>query len=226
MMRNEQNGLKLVVKIWPFFSKDGGRLYDIFTGDESWIYHRKIERKALNSSWVAKGEHPATVVRQGRYEAKSMITVFFKSTGPILLDFLDKGETINANCYIKNCLKPCVKAIKEQRPNSGVKNIKILHDNARPHVKQTVKTYLESEGIAIIRHPPYSPDLAPCDFWLFDLIKKQLVDAPDPQSLKRQITAILENIPKEEYLKTFKKWLERMQLCINNEGHYFEHLIK
>jgi len=48
------------------------------------------------------------------------------------------------------------------------------------------------------------------------------------QNLTRfsQITEHLENIPKEEYLKTFQKYLERMQLCINNRGDYIEHLIK
>jgi len=208
------------------YSKEGGRLYDIITGDESWIYHRKIERKASNYTWVAEGQSPGTVVRRGRFEAKTMITVFFKSSGVLLLDCMDEGETITSKYYLKNCLKPVVRVIKQQRPTSGTKNMKILHDNAKPHIAKEVKKYLESEGIEIIRHPPYSPDLAPCDFWLFDLIKKQLVDAQDAQSLKRQITAILESIPKEEYLKTFQKWIERMQLCINNDGHYFEHLIK
>ena len=32
------------------------RLYDIVTGNESWIYHRKIEKKAMNSSWVVECE--------------------------------------------------------------------------------------------------------------------------------------------------------------------------
>ena len=100
------------------------------------------------------------------------------------------------------------------------------HDNARPHVAKNVKAYLESEGMVTIDHPPYSPDLAPCDFWLFDKIKQSLTDHKSAISLKKQITEILGAIPKEEYLKTFQKYLERMQLCINNHGDYFEHLIK
>ena len=102
--------------------------------------------------------------------------------------------------------------------------MKFHHDNARPHVAKSVKSYLEQQELTVIRHPPYSPDLAPCDFWLFDLIKRNLSDATDVKDLNRQITAILQNIPKEEYLKTFNKWLERMQLCIDNQGDYFEHL--
>jgi len=41
-----------------------------------------------------------------------------------------------------------------------------------------------------------------------------------------QITEELEIIPKKEQLKIFQKYLERMQLCINKRGDYFEHLIK
>ena len=93
----------------------------------------------------------------------------------------------------------------------------MLHDGARPHITKSVTTYLNQIGITIIDHPTYSPDLAPSDFWLFDTIKQQLSDHTTVQSLKRQITSIVENIPKEEYLKTFKKWLERLDLCIKND---------
>ena len=76
-------------------------------------------------------------------------------------------------------------------------------------------------------HPPYSPDLAPSDFWLFDYIKERLTSNPDAKSLMKQITGIVNSIPKkEENDKTFQKWLERMELCIQNNGDYFEHLIK
>ena len=104
--------------------------------------------------------------------------------------------------------------------------MKWLHDNAKPHVTKTVISHLNQAGFTIIRHPPYSPDLAPSNFWLFDLIKRNLDDHVDVESQKKQITKILRDIPKEEYKKTFNKWVERMQHCINNNGDYFEYLIK
>ena len=75
-------------------------------------------------------------------------------------------------------------------------------------------------------HPPYSPDLAPCDYWLNDYIKNRLTDQPDEKSLARAVSKIVKNISEEEFKKTFDKLLERMELCINNHGDYFEHLIK
>jgi hypothetical protein len=74
-------------------------------------------------------------------------------------------------------------------------------------------------------HLPYSTDLAPSDFWLFDYIKERLTSNLDAKSLMKQITGIVNSIPKEEYEKTFQKWIERMELCFKNNGDYFEHLI-
>ena len=104
--------------------------------------------------------------------------------------------------------------------------MKILHDNAKPHVAKIVKKYLQDQNLAIIDHPPYSSDLAPSDFWLFDYLKQRLDSHSDVESLKSQITEVLLSTPKEEYLKTFKKYVERLKLCIYNRGDYFEHLIK
>ncbi len=91
---------------------------------------------------------------------------------------------------------------------------------------QSVITYLNEQKMTIINHLPYSPDLAPSDFWLFNRIKTSLTDHTSAESLVSQITSIVENIPRSEYQKTFNKWIERMELCITNKGDYFEHLIK
>jgi hypothetical protein len=73
-----------------------------------------------------------------------------------------------------------------------------------------------------VDHPPYSPS----DFWLFDYIKEHLTSNPDAKSLMKQITGKVNSIPKKEYEKTFQEWIERMELIIQNNGDYFEHLIK
>jgi hypothetical protein len=99
--------------------------------------------------------------------------------------------------------------------------IKLHHDNARPHVHKDVLNYLKSKGIQTIRQLPNSPDLAPCDFWLFDRIKQDLTDESDSKSLHRAVTKIMNSINREDYNKTFDKWIERMQLRVNNQGNYF-----
>ena len=52
-----------------------------------------------------------------------------------------------------------------------MRGIKLLIDNASSHTTKLTKNFLESEGLDLLPHPPYSPDLAPCDFWLFPKLK-------------------------------------------------------
>ena len=70
----------------------------------------------------------------------------------------------------------------------------------------------------------YSPELVLFDLWLFDEIKSIL--ATEAQSLNRQITKMLKNLPKEDYLKAFQKYLERIMHCINNEWGILRTFIK
>lgn len=206
------------------FKEGSWRLCDVVTGDESWFYLRQVGRKQSNASWVGKGQPARTVARQSRYEPKWMFSIFFKSNGPVHVSYLESGNTIDHKRYINDSLKPLVKVINQQRPICGTKNLKFHHDNARPHVHSSVTRYLEREGFVVMEHPPYSPDLAPSDFWLFSYIKLRLDDHEDVESLYNQITAIVNSIPDSEYLKTFNKWKERMEHCISNKGDYFEHL--
>ena len=60
---------------------------------------------------------------------------------------------------------------------------------------------MTEEGINIMLHPPYSPDLAPCDYWLNDYIKRNLIDQPNEKSLARAVSKVVKNIPEEEYKK-------------------------
>ncbi|EFN89680.1 Histone-lysine N-methyltransferase SETMAR, partial [Harpegnathos saltator] len=76
----------------------------------------------------------------------------------------------------------------------------------------------------VIDHPPYSPDLAPCDFWLFPKLKLAMKGNRFDTILviQKTSTAILKAIPADEYKKCFEKFVERFQRCIDSGGDYFE----
>lgn len=147
------------------------------------------------------------------------------SNGWLNVHALAKGQTLDHSYYINECLKPVVKGLREQRPNAGLKGLKLLHDNAKPHVKAEVVSYIQTQGLQLMSHPPYSPDLALCDFWLNDYIKRYFEDYTDEDSLFKAVVKVLKRIPEKEYRKTFEKLLERMHMCIDNHGDYFEHLM-
>ena len=127
------------------FSEGKWRLCDVITGDESWFYLRQIGHKSSNASWVPEGEFPRTIVRRDRFEPKSMFSIFFKTTGLVHIDCMEKGSTITSNYYVNNCLYPVLKEIIKQRPTSGAKSMKFL--------KKEVKTLLQKKSKLISMKP-------------------------------------------------------------------------
>jgi hypothetical protein len=216
--KNRRDRVRICQENLAKFKSGAWRIYDVVTGDESWFYWRQIGRKQSNASWVAEGESPRTVVKRGRFEDKTMVCIFFRTSGVDLITYWDRGGCVDHKTYIDDCLKPLVRLIKTSRKTLGTKKLKFHHDNARPHVHQAVITYLKEQGFTL----PYP---TPSDLWPFDYIKQRLDSHSSSESLVHQITAIVKAIPKEEYLKTFHKWIERMELCIKYKGDYFEHII-
>ena len=49
-----------------------------------------------------------------------------------------------------------------------------MHDNARPHTALNVSRFLTKHNVTVLPHLPYSPDLSPCDCFLFPRLKKRL----------------------------------------------------
>ncbi len=98
------------------------------------------------------------------------------------------------------------------------------HDNASSHTSNLTFSYLNEKNISILPHPPYSPDLVPCDFYLFPKIKKSLKNKKylKVENLARAVQAVTSSIPKEDYRNCFENWKIRLKKCINNNGNYFE----
>jgi hypothetical protein len=86
--------------------------------------------------------------------------------------------------------------------------------------------YVQESGMQIIDHPPYSPDLAPCDYWLFDHIKQHLGDKETSETIANSIAKILNKTDKSLYRRALEQYPIRLKMCIQQEGAYFEHLIK
>jgi histone-lysine N-methyltransferase SETMAR len=205
------------------FQSRSFRMSNLVTGDETWIYFRQVGRKASNAAWKGEDEYPETIVKKGISEERRLYSIFFKDDGWLLVNARARGRTIDRFYYLNNCLKPLVKVIRKLRPKTGTRDLFLLHDNAPPHTNQLIRNYLRRRRVKLIPHPGYSPDLSPCDFWLNDYLKRQLHDHETEKSLFREVTRVLKRIPVEEYKKTFRKLKERMKLCIQHGGDYFDY---
>ena len=75
------------------------------TGDESWFYHKQIGRKSSNAAWVAKGDPPPpTVIRPNKSASRTLFSIFFKSTGHVIIHRIEHGQTVDHRYYLDNCL--------------------------------------------------------------------------------------------------------------------------
>ena len=79
-------------------------------------------------------------------------------------------------------------------------------------------------GIKTVPQPPYSPDLAPCDFWLFPKLKEKLRGCPYEtiEEMKEAVTKVIDTLTQDDFHGAFQKLLEWYNKCIAVEGDYFE----
>ena len=91
-----------------------------------------------------------------------------------------------------------------------------------------LSVFLASEKVESLNHPPYSPDLCPCDFLLFPRLKKMLSGNKytSRSSLGSAIYQCLQQIPKEDYLFVFRDWVKRLKTCFSKGGVLWRFVIK
>ena len=93
-------------------------------------------------------------------------------------------------------------------------------DNSAVHNSILVTDYLNKMGIETVPHPPYSRDLAPCDFWLFPKLRGCHYEKIE--EMKEAVTKVIDMLTQENFHGAFQKLLELYNKCIAAGGDYFE----
>ena len=93
-------------------------------------------------------------------------------------------------------------------------------DNALVHNSILVTDYLTKIGIKTISQSPNSPDVAPCDFWLFP--KPRGCRYETIEEMKEAVTKVIDTLTQEDFHRAFQKLLEQYNKCIAAGGDYFE----
>lgn len=209
------------------FEEGHSRLvWEILTGDETWIYQYDPETKAQSSVWLFPFEEPPVKLKRSRSSGKKMVATFFRRSGHVATIELEDRRTVNSDWYVSICLPRVFQEIENQRARTGLRGLLLHHDNASAHTAVNTLDFLAGKGIQLLTHPPYSPDLAPCDFFLFPKVKeklrgKQFLSAEEAVEAYRHE---LESLTVMDYGMCFASWFRRMKLCIEHNGEYFEKL--
>lgn len=93
-----------------------------------------------------------------------------------------------------------------------------------PHVSKVVKTYLETLKWDILPHLPYSPDIAPSDFYLFRLMTHDLADQHfrSYEEAKNWIDSWIASKDKQFFRRGIQKLPQRWEKVVASDGKYFE----
>ncbi len=211
------------------YNQDPSILDLIISGDETWISMHNPETKNESKQWMCKGEPRPQKALRSRSTKKTMLTLFFDQDGVVLQEFLAPNDTINADyyCHILDLLK---ERIRRKRPHQWLRNAEgdqsflLHHDNASSHTANITLAKIGSSGIQMLAHPPYSPDLAPCDYANFPALKAQLRGmnhrtVPIVQNLAKQV---LREMDPSVFHKAILDLPERWRKCVAVRGEYFE----
>ena len=99
----------------------------------------------------------------------------------------------------------------------------VHYDNAPCHNSRICSEELIHTPFVRLPHPPYSPDIAVCDFYLFGKLKQSLqqVRISNREELEEEIDRIMKQISKEEWKRVFNEWLTRLRWIVENNGEYY-----
>lgn len=193
------------------------------TVDETWIHHNTPETKEQSKQWVARGERGPKKAKQSLSANKVMATVFWDARGVIHIDYLEKGKTITGEYYSK-LLDRFDVDLKQKRPHLAKKKVLFHQDNARVHTCLVTMAKIHELRYELLPHPAYSPDLAPCDYYLFPNLKKWLGGKrfESNEEVITETNAYFESLEKTYYLEGIKKLEKRWTTCIELKGDYVE----
>ena len=145
-----------------------------------------------------------------------MLAVFVDYRGVVHHEFLPEGQTANKKYYLGVMIR-LREAIRQKRPDLWANNSWILHhDNAPSHNAIVIREHLAKNETNTIQQPPNSPDLSPCDFFLFGRLKKPLRGTrySTLDEIMEKSNMALMAIPQTDYKKCFQDWIKCWHKCV------------
>jgi len=183
-----------------------------------------MTRKQNDSiQWKTQNSPRPKKARMSRSQVKTMLVCFFNHKGIVHYEFIAQGQTVNQQCYLE-VLTRLRESDWRKRPGLWPDKWNLHQDNAPAHDALRVREFLAKNSITKMDHPPYSPDLAPCDFWLFPKLKNALKGQrfADLSDIQRNVKTLLRVIPENDFQDCFRQLHHRLTKCIASQGEYFE----
>ena len=155
---------------------------------------------------------------------KSMIITLFDIKGIVHKEFVPTGQTVISGFYCE-VLRRLHEKVRRHRPQLWREQTWLLHhDNAPSLTAVLTYQFLAKNKIAVIPHPPYSPDLTTCDFFLFPKMKLKLKGRrfDTITEIQAETQKVLNTLTEKDFQEAFQNWRRRWDRCLHSGGNYFE----
>lgn len=187
--------------------------------DEKWIYFRDVPPKEFNRAWVdGAGDRP-TIARRTISDRKVLIIVasnFSKSL--TYFEILHDGGSINAVRYLE-FLQNMILKFQAILPAG---ELVIQHDNARPHVANLIRLWLEKNRVSLLKQPAYSPDTNLMDRFIFrnyECYRRGKIFSNSGE-VSNDFHQYLESISEANLTGEFQTLTSHLQSVIEADGDY------
>ena len=189
----------------------------LVTGDESWFL-RHYERERM---WCLSADEVPTRVKPTIATPKTMLTVFLSVRGAIFTDWLPSGAKFNSTYFCEYILGPLSQILHSQHNPDAARPI-VHFDNATPHRSTATEAFFERCRFRHAPQPPYSPDISPCDFFLFGDLKAKLrgEEFETLEQLQERVEELLGQITAQVMERVYENWIARLEQVIGNNGDY------
>ncbi|XP_063387674.1 histone-lysine N-methyltransferase SETMAR-like [Cydia fagiglandana] len=192
----------------------------LVTGDETMVLYYDPESKRESMEWRFKNEKPPIKAKVHQSSKKLMCTIFWDCHGILMVDF---KEIINSE-YYASLIHKLRASIKEKRRGKLAKGVLLLHDNAPVHTAFVAKAAVRECGFTEVDHPPYSPDMAPSDYFLLPNLKRDLRGKKffNDEDLEAAVLGHFEDKISRYFYKGIEMLIQRCQKCVDIKGDYIE----
>ena len=193
---------------------------NIITLDETPLYFDNTSKLG----WFSNGKNRPEVERASLKKKKVTLTVAWGVDGAVLVKCCSGENRINTDYFCKTTISGIEEWARKKDKVAGISAYLIHMDNAPCHNSVCTKEYMARYSIERMPHPPYSPDLSPCDFHLFGYMKSEFADAKfkSLSDIEERITAWINEIPESVRISTFQNWMKRVRMCIKVDGEYVD----
>ena len=157
----------------------------------------------MEACWLSQTQEGQT----GQIHPQTFEDPFFYITGMIYIHWIPTGQTVNNEYYVE-VLREFRKRFRRKRPALFKMGQWHFHqDNAPVYNSILFTDPLTKMGIKTVPQPPYSPDLALCDFWLFPKLRGCRYETIE--EMKEAVMKVINTLTQEDFYGAFQKLLER-----------------